>query len=209
MTLPQHAMADPALPGAEAGASTEAAAALRTVVPMTVRMTREPSGHEPSAGRDGPPRSTQRPRHKEAWTEEEDRALCQMRQDGLSAAAIAAALGRTLAAVALRASALQLPKKAREAAQIIRDQPGRSASPAGNPGIVEALAWLRWEGGVIQALDDGCFCIVGERVTPRRLVQIANSKRVRRSPPLPPFPLPAPDPADHLAGPPRPEPASP
>ena len=192
LSLPQQpeAAARPAPPGPEAGEAR--AVALKAMVSRAIRST-EPPGIRSAQAAAAPAdkAAARRGRYGAAWTAEDDAELRRMRQAGLPAAVIAEALGRTSASIALRISKLQLPKgngragQAHPAVAARRDQPDEAHDLA----VTEALNWLRWNGEPVERLDGGSFCIAGERVSPHRLVQIANLRRARRS--LPPLPMPA------------------
>ena len=139
-------------------------------------------------------------RHGGAWSEVEDARLRQMREQGLASAAIAQALGRTRAAVYLRASQLRLPRPRRPApAETLagtlagRARAGRAAGGAVPAILTQAAAWLRQQGLAVAPAAAGMYRIEGETVTALRLIQIANDRRARQSRPLPPLPLPSPD----------------
>ena len=191
LTLPQQpeAAARPAGPCTEAGEAR--AVALAATVSRAIRSVEPPCDRKPPAAQGGDAAAAdRRGRYGAAWTAEDDAQLRQMRQAGLPAAAIAEALGRTSASIALRISKLQLPKGNGRAGQGHPACAGQREAPdSHNLSVTEALDWLRWNGEPVERLDGGSFCIAGERVTPHRLVQIANLRRARRS--LPPLPLPA------------------
>lgn len=154
-----------------------------------------PAAPEPAPAAPAPP-ATAEPapaRHGGAWSEVEDARLRQLREQGLSSEAIARALGRTRAAVYLRASQLRLPRPRRPA-------PARQAARPAHPGgaavpsiLAQAAAWLRQAGAAVAPAAAGLYRVDGETVTALRLIQIANDRRARQSRPLPPLPLPSPD----------------
>ena len=176
-----------------------------------------PAAAPVSAPAGGAPGGALPARHGGAWSEVEDARLRQMREQGLSSEAIARALGRTRAAVYLRASQLRLPRPRRPAPAPRAGLPGAGLTGAGLAGaglagarlpagparppraeavpsvLAQAAAWLRQQGLAVAPAAAGMFRVAGETVTALRLIQIANDRRARQSRPLPPLPLPSPD----------------